>query len=114
MLYLDYLLCDTLPTDKTEALWLACCAKSFILVEGELYKQSHTEILQLCIPTKQGKLLLSDIHGGVCGHHATSRTLVGNAFCQGFYWRTVVADAEQIVRTYEGCQYYARQTHLTA
>ena len=42
------------------------------------------------------------------------RTLVGNAFRQGFYWSTKVADAEQIVRTCEGCQYYARQTHLLA
>ena len=37
-LYLDYILCDTLPTDKMEARRLACHAKSFILVEGELYK----------------------------------------------------------------------------
>ena len=80
MLYLDYLLYDTLPIDKTEARWLTYHAKSFVLVEGELYKQSHTGILQLYIPIKQGKLLLSDIHGGVCGHHAAPRTLVGNAF----------------------------------
>ena len=79
-LYLDYLLHDTLPTDKTEARQLACHAKSFILVEGELYKRGHTRILQLYIPVEQGKLLLSDIHGGVCGHHAAPRTLVGNAF----------------------------------
>jgi len=52
-LYLDYLLRDTLPTDKTEAQRLARCAKSFVLVEGELYKWSHTGILQLCIPVKQ-------------------------------------------------------------
>jgi len=37
-LYLDYLLCDTLPTDKMEARRLARRAKSFVLVEGELYK----------------------------------------------------------------------------
>ena len=37
-LYLDYLLRDTLPTDKTEAQWLARRAKSFVLVEGELYR----------------------------------------------------------------------------
>ena len=49
-LYLDYLLRDTLPTDKTEARRLARRAKSFVLVESELYKQSHTGILQLCIP----------------------------------------------------------------
>ena len=44
-LYLDYLLHDMLPTDKTEARWLARRAKSFVLVEGELYKWSHTGIL---------------------------------------------------------------------
>ena len=37
-LYIDYLLRDTLPTDKMEARWLARRAKSFVLVEGELYK----------------------------------------------------------------------------
>ena len=68
MLYLNYLLRDTLPTDKIEARRLARHAKSFVLVEGELYKRSHTGILQLCIPIGQGKLLLSDIHGGVYGH----------------------------------------------
>ena len=51
---------------------------------------------------------------GVCGHHAAPRTLVRNAFRQGFYWPTAVADAEQIERTCEGCQYYDRQTHLLA
>ena len=37
-LYLDYLLCDTLSMDKTEPRWLARRAKSFVLVEGKLYK----------------------------------------------------------------------------
>ncbi|XP_066316102.1 uncharacterized protein [Miscanthus floridulus] len=49
-LYLDYLLHDTLPADKTKARRLAHHAKSFILIEDELYKWSHTEILQLYIP----------------------------------------------------------------
>ena len=80
MLYLDYLLCDMLPIDKMEAQWLTRRAKSFVLVEGELYNQSHTGILQLCIPIEQGKHLLSDIHGGVYDRHAMPRTLVRNAF----------------------------------
>ena len=69
-LYLDYLLHEALPTDKMEARRLVHHAKSFVLIEGELYKQSHTGILQRCIPIGQGKQLLSDIHGGVCRHHA--------------------------------------------
>jgi transposase InsO family protein len=50
----------------------------------------------------------------VCGHHTAPRTLVGNAFRQGFYWPTAVADANEVVRTCEGCQFYARKTNLPA
>jgi transposase InsO family protein len=39
---------------------------------------------------------------------------VGNAFRQCFYWPTAVADATRIVRSYRGCQFYAKQTHLPA
>jgi transposase InsO family protein len=39
---------------------------------------------------------------------------VGNAFHQGFYWPTAVADASEIVHTCEGCQFYARKTNLPA
>jgi transposase InsO family protein len=48
----------------------------------------------------------------VCGHHAALRTLVGNAFRQGFYWPTAVADTNEVMRTYEGCQFYACKTNL--
>jgi hypothetical protein len=51
---------------------------------------------------------------GACGHHAAPRALVGNAFRQGFYWPTAVADATRIIRSCQGCQFYARQTHLPA
>jgi hypothetical protein len=66
------------------------------------------------VPIPQGRELLWDIHAGVCGHHTAPRTLVGNAFRQGFYWPTAVADASEIVRTYEGCQFYARKSNLPA
>ena len=38
MPYLDYLLREELPTDKMEARQLARHAKSFIIIEGELYR----------------------------------------------------------------------------
>jgi hypothetical protein len=87
-------------------------ANSFTLVDGELYKRAASSVLQRCIPIPQGRELLRDIHVGVCSHHAAPRTLVGNAFRQGFYWPTAVADASEIVRTCEGCQFYARKTNL--
>jgi predicted choloylglycine hydrolase len=89
-------------------------AKSFTLVDKEMHKCAASGVLQRCVPISQGRELLRYIHAGMCGHHAASRTLVGNAFLQGFYWPTAVADASEIVRTCEGCQFYARKTNLTA
>ena len=103
-----------LPTDKMKARWLTRRAKSFVIIEGELYKCSLIRILQRCITPEQGKDLLEDIPRAVCEHHAAPRTLVGNIFRQGFYWPTAVADTEQVIRTCKGCQYYVRQTHLPA
>ena len=103
--YIYNLLWDTLPADRTEARRLARHAKSYVLIDRQLYKQSHTRILQRCIPIERGRQLLANIHSGVCRHHATPRTLVRKAFRQGFYWPTAVADADQIVRTCEGCQF---------
>jgi hypothetical protein len=82
--------------------------------ENELYHRSPLGILQRCISIAEGQELLQEIHSGACGHHALPRALVGNAFRQGFYWPTAVADATRIVRTCQGCQFYARQTHLPA
>jgi hypothetical protein len=58
--------------------------------------------------------LIRDIHTGVNGHHAAPRTLLGNAFHQGFYWPTTVTDANKVVRTCGGCQFYTRKTNLPA
>jgi hypothetical protein len=114
--YLQYLHRGELPLDRAEARRLAWRAKSFVLLgDGkELYHRSPSCILHRCISIAEGQELLQEIHSGACGHHAAPRALVGNAFRQGFYWLTAVADATRIVRTCEGRQFYARQTHLPA
>jgi transposase InsO family protein len=112
--YLAWMDQGELPSDWFEARRITRMAKSFTLVDGKLYKRTTSGVLQRCIPIPQGRELIRDIHAGVCGHHEEPRTLVGNAFRQGFYWPTSVADASEIVRTYEGCQFYARKTNLPA
>jgi ribonuclease HI/transposase InsO family protein len=114
--YLEYLLRGELPLDKAEARRLARRTKSFVLLgdEKELYHRSPSGILQRCISIAKGQELLQEIHSGACGHHAAPQALVGNVFRQGFYWPTAVASVTRIVRSCQGCQFYARQTHLPA
>jgi hypothetical protein len=114
--YLDHLTRGDLPLDKIEARRIARRTKSFVIFgdSRELYRCSPTGVLQRCITNEEGRNLLNDLHSGACGHHAAPRTLVGNAFRQGFYWPTAVSDAVKLVCSCKGCQYYARQTHLPA
>ena len=67
-----------------------------------------------CVTLEEGKNILREIHEGVCGNHAASRTLVGKAYRSGFFWPTVVSDAEDLVRWCPGCQFFGKKTHIPA
>jgi len=114
--FLDCLIRCDLPEGRSEARRIARWAKSYVIYgeDNELYRRSPTGVLQRCITIEEGRKLLEDLHSGACGHHAAPRTLVGNAFREGFYWPTAIADAIELVRSCHGYQFYAKQTHLPA
>ena len=68
----------------------------------ELYHRSASGVLMRCISEEDGRKLLKEIHSGICGNHAASRTLVGKAYRQGFVWPTAITDADELVRKCEG------------
>jgi hypothetical protein len=103
-----------IPDDETETRHLARRAKGYQIRNDELYRLSASGVLQWCIPAEEGKELLLDTHEGVCGHHASTRSMVGKAFQQGFYWPRAASNVAQIVTSYRGCQYFMRQTHVPA
>jgi hypothetical protein len=67
-----------------------------------------------CITPDEGCAILQDIHTEICGSHAGARSLVGKAYRQGFFWPTVVSDANSLVCRCEGCQFFARQKHVSS
>ena len=69
-------------------------------------KKAANGVLMRCISIDEGCQILHEIQSGICGNHAGSKTIVGKALSQGFYWPTVVNDAERVVRTCEGCQFF--------
>jgi hypothetical protein len=67
-----------------------------------------------CVTKENGYNILREIHEGVCGNHAASRTLVGKAYRAGCWWPTAVTDAEDPVRRCQNCQFVGKQTHVPA
>ena len=86
-------------------------ATAYCIKDGELYRKRPNDVSLRCISREQGKELLEDIHGGDCGHHSSSRTLVGKAFRSGFYWPTALNDAVELVKACEACQFHAKRIY---
>jgi hypothetical protein len=68
-------------------------AKRYTLVEGDLHRCGTNGVIMWCITPEEVYELLTEVHGGECGNHASSCTLVGKAFQHRFYWPTTLQDA---------------------
>jgi hypothetical protein len=79
--FIDHLSEQKVPSDKNSVEQLVHRAKSYVLVRDKLYKRGAScAVLMKCVPREEGKDILEEIHKGVCGNHASSRTLVSKAF----------------------------------
>jgi hypothetical protein len=113
--FIDYLCEQKVPSGKNLAEQLIRRAKSYVLVGDKLYKRGASfGVLMKCVPRKEGKGILEEIHKGVCGNHTSSRTMVNKASRRSFYWPTALGNAEELVRRCQGCQYFAEQQHVPA
>jgi ribonuclease HI len=110
----DYLKENVLPEDHVSTERIVRLAKRYTMVEGGLYRRGANGILMRCITQEEGRELLTEIHGGECGSHSSSRTLVGKAFRHGFYWPTALQDATELIKSCEAWQYHAKQIHTLA
>jgi hypothetical protein len=114
--YLQYLHQGELPLDRAEARRVARRAKSFVLLgdEKELYHRSplrHPPAMHL--RHRRSGTPARDTLGGLRPSRSAS-----SPCRECFPTRLLLADgggdATRIVRTCEGCQFYAKQTHLPA
>lgn len=112
--HLAYITKKEIPKDPIEARRVIRRSKAFTVVKGELYKRSISRVLQRCVTPEEGRVILKDIHEGICGHHASSRAIAAKAFRAEFYWLTAIEDAKDIVRTCNACQRFAAKPHSPA
>jgi hypothetical protein len=117
--FIDFIRDQRLPVGidarSVEAARILRRSKGFVLVDGKLYRRgAQSGVLMKCVMKEDGYDILREIHDGVCGNHAASRTLVGKAYRAGFWWPTAVTDAEDLVRRCQNCQFFGKQTHVPA
>ena len=76
---------DILPEAKSEAEKVRRKAPRFWLSEDQkLYKRSFSGSYLLCIHHEASKLLIEELHEGICGSHTGGRSLSHRALTQGY------------------------------
>ena len=99
----DYLVEGTLPSDLKEASKLRARSSRFTIHRGTLYKHGFSSPVLKCVGREDANYILREVHEGICGNHIGARALAGKALRQGYYWRTMLKDATELVRKCKLC-----------
>ncbi|KAM2716207.1 hypothetical protein EV2_045717 [Malus domestica] len=101
----------TLQIDKVQAKQIRYKSARYLIINDQLYKRGFTLPYLRCLTPAEAEIVLREIHEGVCGDHAGSRSLAHKTFRQGYYWPTLHQDAIRISRSCDKCQRYATIPH---
>ncbi|XP_075670109.1 uncharacterized protein LOC142639858 [Castanea sativa] len=72
--------------------------------DQKLYKRSFSGPYLLCMNLKVTKLLLEELHEGICGSHTWGRSLSRRALTQGYRWPNMQKEALEYVKKCDQCQ----------
>ena len=103
---------DILPEDKSKANKVRRKAPRFWLSENQkLYKRSFSGPYLLCIHPEVVKLVLEELHEGICGSHMGGRSLSHRALTQGYWWAKMQQGALDYAKKCDHCQRFAPNIH---
>ena len=103
---------DILPEEKTEVDKIWGKASWFWLSEDQkLYKRSFSRPYLLCVHSESSKLILEELHKGICGSHTGGRSLSYKAITQGYRWPNMQKEAHKYVKKCDQCKKFAPNIH---
>ena len=76
-------------------------AIKYVLLEEELYYRTIDGVLLKCIDKEEAKVLICEIHEGVCGSHQSAYKMKWVIRKNGYFWPTMLEDC---FTYYKGCQ----------
>ena len=99
-----YLRTGLLPDGKDAARKLKFQASRFVLIKDVLYKRGFSQLYLRCLSREEADYVMRKVHEGICGNHSWARSLVHKLIRAGYYWPTMLKDAQAYVKAYNKCQ----------
>ena len=76
-------------------------AFKYVLIGDELYRRTAEDILLKCLDSDQAKVVMGEVHEGICGTHQSAPKMKWLLRRAGFYWTSMISDC---FRYYKGCE----------
>ena len=101
-----YLRSGILPDRKDVATKLKVRASRFVLIRDVLYKRGFSRPYLRCLSHKEADYVMKE-HERICGNHSGARSLVYKLIRAGYYWPTMLKDAQAYVKACNKCQRFS-------
>ncbi|GKV28120.1 hypothetical protein SLEP1_g37206 [Rubroshorea leprosula] len=109
---IKYLRSGELPEDPSITKLIKRRAAHFTLLDNQLYKRAVSMPLLRCLTLYEAEYAVREVHEGVCGTHIGGKTLARKLLRHGYYWLTMVEDAQNYVKKYPTCQFNVDDIHI--
>ena len=102
-----YLRSGILPEEKGAARKLKVQASRFVLIRDVLYKRGFSRLYLRCLAHDEADYVMREVQEGICGNHSGARSLAHKLIRAGYYWLTMLKDAQTYVRACNKCQRFS-------
>ena len=89
-------------------------ANRYLIIDGNLYKIGYVIPFLACLHPHQAQEALLEIYEGLCGGHPSAMLFALKIGRQGYFWPTILKDAQELVKKYDKCQRFVNVQHLLA
>ena len=103
----SYLKNSVLPDEKEAARKLKVQAIRFVLIKDVLYKRGFSRPYLRCLGAGEADYAMREIHEHICGNHSGAWSLVHKLIQAGYYWPTMLKDAQAYVKSCDKCQRFS-------
>ena len=100
---ISYLKKGMLPKGKEVARKLKFQASRFVLINVVLYKRGFSRPYLRCLCYEEADYIMREVHEGICRNHLGAQSLVRKLIRVGYYWPTMLKDAQAYVKACDKC-----------
>jgi hypothetical protein len=79
-------------------------ALKYVVLDNDLYRRTIDGLLLKCLSSEQSKIVMGEVHEGICGTHQSAHKMKSLLHHVNFYWTTMLNNCFRYYKSYESCQ----------